>query len=56
MVRSVAQRRVSNHEARAFPRGSSRARILRDALRAPQDEGLRAYDAVFTAGVGFDTA
>jgi hypothetical protein len=29
MVRSVAQRRVSNHEARAFPHGGSRARILR---------------------------
>src|SRR6187200_691152 len=42
MVRSAAQRRVSNHEAQACPRGRSPACILRDALlrselrRAPQ--------------------
>jgi hypothetical protein len=32
MVRSVAQRHVSNHEARALRRGGSGACILRDAL------------------------
>jgi hypothetical protein len=41
MVRSVAQRRVSNHEARELRRVvNAGACILRDALlrRAPQDE------------------
>jgi hypothetical protein len=35
-LRNAAKRRVSKGEAEAFPRGSSRACILRDALRAPQ--------------------
>jgi hypothetical protein len=40
-LRNAAKRRVSKGEAEAFPRGSSRASILRDVLlrSAPQDEG-----------------